>query len=399
MSRQSPTRIMVVRWTALDRSEHVRTIVEFLKESGFDVVFVSAVKSCAEEKDASPEGSVLSLGLEVGCSRLSKLVAFPRLALRLRGLLRTVKPDIVYVIDSWTLPLLYISTFVKLHSNRWRFVYHTFDWLEPGLHGWWTVAAERHACRSAALVINVDRSRARLQRTLYRLAETPLELPNFRTLSYAVPRRDQSVMRALFNEYSEEMTVLVCPTVAMAPRLTLQLIEGLAVLPERYRLVTFAVASEYGKLCQRRAEALGLATRIRFLSPRSHREWLTVVANGDIGVIFHDVEESSGYWMANSDRLASFVACGIPVICMDVPNLEALVYRFSLGVCCDPRDPSAIAEAARSLTEGAPALGLRRIEIRKMFERHLNFDAVGQRLLDRLSGLCNDVRSVRRDRQ
>jgi len=389
--QQSSARVMVVRWTPIDRSEHVRCVLEFLKSKGFDIVFVSVVEPNSQE-DAPPQGfGVRNLGLTFDQRGLAKLFAFPKLVIKLWNLFRTLKPDILYGIDSWTLPLLYVATLGRFCSRRWRFVYHTFDWLEPGQQAWWNVAAERRACRAADLVVNVDRSRARLQRTCYRLTVTPLELPNFRNLRYLTPGRNQFLLKNIFADYTEDMVVLVCPTVAAAPRLTVQLIEALALLPPRYRLVTFAVASEYRQLCLQRVEALGLETRIRFLAPRSHREWLAVVASGDIGVIFHDVDESSGYFMANSDRLASFIACGIPVICMNVPNLEALVYRFGLGICCDPKDARSVARAARSLAEDFPGLDVRRSQIRKVFEEDLHFENFGQRLVDKLSDFRRGV--------
>jgi glycosyltransferase involved in cell wall biosynthesis len=304
----------------------------------------------------------------------------------------TIKPDVLYVIDSWTLPLVYLATIGRFRSRGWKFVYHTFDWLEPGLDAWWNAALERRACRSADLVVNVDRSRARLQRTLYRLALTPLDLPNYRSLNYPVPERNSNVRKRLFEDCSDETVVVVCPTLASAPRLTIELIEGLRFLPDRYRVVTFATESAYARLCHRRAEALGLQDRVRFLAPGPHSEWLEVVANSDVGIIFHDVEESSGYFMANSDRLGSFVACGLPVVCMDVPNLEALVYRHNLGTCCSPRSPRAVADAIRAVAEPPARLTAWRSSVRKVFLESLNFESVGERLLDRLDTLADPQR-------
>jgi glycosyltransferase involved in cell wall biosynthesis len=116
-------------------------------------------------------------------------------------------------------------------------------------------------------------------------------------------------------------------------------------------------------------------------------ELLRYVACADVGAIFHDWKRSSGYWMASPDRLAGYVACGVPVLCSNVPNLEAIVYRYGLGLCCNPYDPVEIAQAIRKLVEEPPGLEERRRHVRAMFEQHLNFEAHGHKLVAALHEL------------
>lgn len=50
-------------------------------------------------------------------------------------------------------------------------------------------------------------------------------------------------------------------------------------------------------------------------------------------------------------KMFEYMAAGLPVIASDFPVLKAIIQEHDCGICVDPYDPEAIAEAVRSITE------------------------------------------------
>jgi glycosyltransferase involved in cell wall biosynthesis len=94
--------------------------------------------------------------------------------------------------------------------------------------------------------------------------------------------------------------------------------------------------------------------------------------------------------MANSGRLADYLAASVPVVTSDVPNLEALVYKWNLGSCCNPYEPGSIAEAIRRVVEGPPGLTERRQLVRRAFQDELHFERRGRLLASEITRLWRE---------
>lgn len=321
---------------------------------------------------------------------LSRLQA----AWKLRRLLAANSPQIIYLLDSPALPFYWVATNGFRSPAGTRVIYHTFEWLDPTIAAPWQRRLERKIARKADLVVNADRSRARLMQSIYRLEKTPLDLPVFLPASTAFPARNEARRRqTLGPDATSEAILIVCPSVASADRLTLELIEAIAVLPNRYHLFTIIENNSYGQACTKRVGDYGLRKRVTFSPPLPYEELLEIVASADIGVIFHDPRGSAGNFMCHPSRLSMFVGLGIPFVGTDVPNLAASVYRYQLGECCDPFQPESVAAAIRRLAEEAPGLAARRQHIRRVFETELCFEKHFVRLARELDRQCQSNRN------
>ena len=84
----------------------------------------------------------------------------------------------VYIIDSWSIPVFWLATTGALRWRRAALVYHTFEWIERRVHGWLRCHLERRLCRQADLVVNIDRIRGRVQQLVYGLERSPLWVRN-----------------------------------------------------------------------------------------------------------------------------------------------------------------------------------------------------------------------------
>jgi glycosyltransferase involved in cell wall biosynthesis len=264
-------------------------------------------------------------------------------------------------------------------------VYHTFDWLEPGLHSRFHLLLEKYTCRHAALAVNTDRTRARLQQTLYRLPRCPLFLPNYLSKAAALPSDIARPRREMLQGLGPaNPVVLVYPTIANQERLTLELLQAFKLLPRDYALVTIAMDDAYGREVRRMAASGELEGRVKVYSPMSHDQVVNLIAASDIGAIFHDVTSSSGNFMGNPSRLALLVACGIPFVAVATPNVEALVYKYALGLCCDPANPRELADSIQRLVNDPPGLSARKQHLRQVFVEELHFEKHAGRLVAEL---------------
>jgi glycosyltransferase involved in cell wall biosynthesis len=254
-------------------------------------------------------------------------------------------------------------------------VYHTYDWLEPGLHSRFHLLLEKYTCRHASLLVNTDRTRARLQQTLYRLPRCPLFLPNYLSKVAVLPADIARLRREMLQGLrSDNSVVLIYPTIAGKERLTLEIMQAFKLLPRDYVLVTIALDDAYGREVRRMAASSELEGRVKVYSPMSHDQVLNLIAAADLGAIFHDATSSSGNFMGNPSRLALFVACGIPFVAVATPNVEALVYKHALGICCDPNNPRELADSIKRLLNDPPGLPARKQHLRQVFAEDLNFE-------------------------
>lgn len=367
----------------------VDTVAGFLASRDFSVTGVVLQAGAPDAIARASQGAEVRMVLERevdttagGMTRALGSAAF------LRRTLRALSCDVLYLVDSWTLPPVWLATRGRWRWRRARLVYHTFEWLEPGLHPWHAIRLERGACRAADLVVNVERVKARLQQMLYGLPSCPLWVRNALSLHYPTPEPQPECRRGMLGASPPDNAVaVICPSTATPERLTLEQIRAMAKLPGRYRLATIRGPDQYQEQCEREASALGLSDRVVFLPRMPFDRLMEYVASADLGVVIHDGRRSSGNFMASPMRLSQFAACGIPVVASAFPTVEAEVYKHGLGVCCDAYDPGAIAAAIADAVESIPGLEVRRRQIRSAFESHLCFERRGEYLAVALDAL------------
>ena len=386
--------ILFYRYGSIQNSRHIWTMINYLSDNGFKVSIVCG------ESDASP---VDGLGTDVRIIGLDMLVRpngimakIKNLFIagsRLRRVLREESFDLLYVIDSCSLPVLFLATIGTLRCCGRKLVYHTFDWLEPGLVNKIHCRLEKAVCSRADMVVNVDRSRARLQRTLYGLDQTPLSVPNYLSKGEDIPLRDNALREELLGTTDDgDKLLIIYPTTVSnqesSERMTFELISSLCFLPENYHLVIFyREGSEYQR-CLKKVNKEGLQNQVRFMEPVPFKTLLAYLSCADLGAIFYDDKRSSGYFMCNADKMSLLVASGVPYIASDYPNLEALTYKYGLGECCDPRQPEKITLAIKTLTASIEFPD-KKAHLRKVFDESMSFEAEAGRLVEALSKIMN----------
>lgn len=116
-----------------------------------------------------------------------------------------------------------------------------------------------------------------------------------------------------------------------------------------------------------------LAARVHLLGHIRHAEMETLYRACD-GFVSASRREGSGY------ALIEALACGCRVIVTDIPSFRALTGDGAVGTLV-PDDSDAMADAIlREFSDGGEG-GARRVEVRRHFDRHLSFEAVGAALV------------------
>lgn len=380
-------RIVMLRNGSLKQQHHITTLCRFFVESGVQLGFVSLqapVTEVAWFAEQVPGMHVHHCG-DLASSGVSRFLAG---GAALRRILSGLEFDVLYIVDSWTLPYVAVATFGTLSWKNRPLVYHTFDMLVPGVAPGLHIALERYAARKSRLNINTDRSRAEVVKVLFGLRETPLSVPIRLSRKAIVPGYDEQFRRTLLPVANNAGNFLVvCPTGLSAERRGKEIIRAFASLPESYHFVTVEGEGEYGQECFELAKRLEIQDRVHILAPMPHENLLKICACADVGIIFHDSEGSLGNYLCHPSRLAYFLALGLPMVATDVPVLEALIYRYDLGVCCVSTDHESIAGAIAEICSGDVSLPERRRKIRQAFESDLYYERSAVRLLEALHGI------------
>lgn len=385
-------RLLVLRWSDLHQMSHVVTLVNYLSSKKFDITVFTVAGRVEPPATLSSNVKLIALGLR-SHSKIESIRNIIKAAVTLRGVITRESWDILYIIDSWTIKIYAISALLSSAQRRLRLVYHTYDWLEPGQHAWIYRVAEREICRRAAIVVNTDRARARLQQTLYSLRKQPLYIPNGLSLGTKVYARDSNLRsKLLAGEDSDESILLVYPTVASTPdsyqRRVLELILAFEFLPEEFKLLLFYGEGAYYNECKQTVARLCLERRVSFHLPTSSDGLMKILACADLGAILYNDEASSGYFMCNADKMSLFAANSIPFVASDYPNLEAVTYKNGIGVTCDAANPARIAEAIQNLACNPSRFRSMQRASRTAFEGALAFEIRGAKLATELHELA-----------
>ncbi|HYD53948.1 MAG TPA: hypothetical protein VEA99_15030, partial [Gemmatimonadaceae bacterium] len=237
----------------------METVADHLGRHGFEVSVLvpnAVVRQHRASGAFSLQGGVTSRGI----------AGVWRSAHALRHQLVGGNFDILYVVDSWSIPMLWLATGGRLRWPGTALVYHTFEWIEPAVHGWPRCRLERALCRRADLVVNIDRTRGRVQQLVYDLARTPLWVRNSLPRDFPVPAPSADVrQRLLGHDPPRDSVAIVCPSSMHPERLGIEIVRAVAQLPPKFRLAAIRGSGPYQEECERVVRASGAEGRVTFL--------------------------------------------------------------------------------------------------------------------------------------
>src|SRR5262249_53432977 len=141
-------------------------------------------------------------------------------------------------------------------------------------------------------------------------------------------------------------------------RLPATVLGALARLPPgaRLRVVGYETLGNAGYVGQLQAAArrLGVADRVRVLSPMPRRELLRGSVAWDVGLALTPMDSTDlglRTMAGASNKPFDYLACGLAVLVSDLPDWRRLYVEPGYGLACDPGDPASIAAALRWFLE------------------------------------------------
>lgn len=255
-------------------------------------------------------------------------------------------PDFVYVQGAQQTPFLLWLPFLKGKS---KLIYHTQDYLGPGLH-WFYETTERFFVRRSDCVISNELNRARFMQSSYRLKQMPKVIRTALPKWWEMYERDEAQRCELLDRAGltgvDRPRLIVAGGAYRDDRMSPQLLEAFAQLPSNYALVfTWMEAGSSCRLaCKTHMQRLGLEHRIIFLEPLEFSDLLSLYACCDIGMLLYP-NNSIGHFYQAPGRMTEYLRCGLSVVSSAFPGLELLTLKYHLGAVADPYNPKVIAEA------------------------------------------------------
>lgn len=274
--------------------------------------------------------------------------------------------DVIYV-NSQSLSVRAYLALLGMRAKK--VVYHNPDFYDPKAHALHAVL-ERRFTRRAHLYINNEFHRGYITATFYGATCPVLTAPPNLPACWPIAERSPRLRAEMCGAADADAFVLMLHGAYSELRMVPQLLEALALLPDRFRLVMT-------NRDHRRNEAdasiarLGLQNRVVRLPGCAFDEMLRYSVNADAGVLFYQNNDLGNFFTAPG-RLTEYLACGLPVIGTNHSGLENLILRYGLGVATDTTSPRHIAGGLLEL-EGQVRRGEHR-DSRRRFLDHFAFD-------------------------
>jgi glycosyltransferase involved in cell wall biosynthesis len=275
--------------------------------------------------------------------------------------------DVIYINSQSLSARAYFTLWGLRHGTK--VVYHNPDFYDPAAHSvhYWI---EKRFCKKVDLSINNEFHRGYITSTFYGTRCPTLIAPPNLPGDWPIAAKSSAKRLEMCGGKDIDAFVLMLHGSFSEIRMVPQLLEAMALLPPRFRLVMTSKD-------HRREEAdalinrLGLEDRVVRLPRCDFSSMLEYTVNADAGVLFYQNNDLGNFFTAPG-RLTEYLACGLPVIGTNHTGLENLILKYGLGTTVDTTNPRHIAQGLIELEAGVRQGGYQ--GNRDKFLRHFAFD-------------------------
>lgn len=268
-----------------------------------------------------------------------------------------------------------------------KIVYHNPDYYSPRDYPL-QAAMEKRFCRRADLYINLEFHRAYITSVMYGITCPIITLPPNLPRTWNTPERSPQIREMMTGGRSDAF-VLMQHGGYSTLRMTDQLLQALARLPERFRLVMTG-KSRTPDAYDRKLLELGLTERVVRLPRLDYDELLSHSVNADAAVLLYANNDLGNFFQAPG-RLTEYLVCDLPLVATNHTGLENLVLRYGLGEATDSTKPQAIADAITGLERRVASGEFGSGKIRNVFDEHLAFEHFEPSLLAAFDALMTEA--------
>ena len=345
-------RIAVLRFGWLPvASPPIRHMMNALLDEGHHVCYVKSKarsRDMATQPHLGAENRIFSIWLRaipsvMGLRSLLKPLILMEFALRCAVAGFRCRPDLVVAVDLDTLApawliaklrgarLLYYA--LELYTDR---PYVSLRWMWNRL--------ERLLIGTADLVIACEPNRGRILQERYRLETRPLTILNVAPRR-EIPKRSTRIAEYLGERGIEFNHAAIYHGWIKPSRGSESLAEAAAHLdPGVVLFLIGPIETGYRTRLQERIGESGVDDRIVIHPMVPPEELDGFIRSADLSVVLLLNDCLNNYYCAPS-KLYESLAYGLPVVTSDFPGLKDVVEGQDVGLCVDPEDPMAIAQA------------------------------------------------------
>lgn len=360
IERGQQPRILYIQYTNPAAYPPLENSSQLLAEAGWDVLFLGVRVAGADRLTFHPtHDSIHTRNLPRAMEALPGFARYIAYVLWVLGWALHWRPTWMYASDALACPAGLIVSLVP----GVKIIYHEHD--APATTG------VSMLTRLALLARGVLARRASLrllpnERRVWHFQRTVTDVSP--TLSvWNCPRRG-SVGAPRGAAQAGSLTVLYQGSLVPA-RVPLTVLEALARLPERVRLVVVGYETQghrgYRVTLGHAAARMGLAERVEFRNEMPHADVIKVGRACDVGLALLPTvsDDLNLRWMTGaSNKAFEYLAAGMAVLVPDLPDWRAMFVQPGYGLACRAEDPDSIAGALCWLFE-------HQTEMRAMGER------------------------------
>ena len=216
---------------------------------------------------------------------------------------------------------------------------------------------ERVIAPGADAVISVTPGRAEVMERMYPSMPVPFLVPNYPPLADPCPVRAD--IRGELGVTFEPCFLFLYQGVICPQRGLEQLIEASAMLRGYPLHIAIVGHDASGGSIRAMAGERGVTDMITFHPPVNSEELHRLTGSADAGLILFQ-GNCLNHTLSLPNKLFEYMMSSLPVLSCDLPEIAAVLAEHGCGVVVDASDPSAIAEAMRSMAadpQGAALMG------------------------------------------
>jgi glycosyltransferase involved in cell wall biosynthesis len=252
--------------------------------------------------------------------------------------------------------------------------------LSEGVKGFSTRFQTRFA-RHAEMVWSTGVERAQVMQSDWMLQDQPYVLPN--TLTQRPQLKDDGFLARVNHLQPDDLIVLYASSLSPLTAVP-ELIDSVRFWNQRAKLVIAGYGSDaFINEMKRKIKESNLQERIQYLGTfQTKDEVLSFLTHASLGFVLkmHHGENSLNLAYYTPSKLFECAAYGVPVICSDNPSLY-FVEKEGWGICVDPRNPKAIADAVNSLVQDPFRLKRMSANAKQRFDEEYCMEVQGERLI------------------
>lgn len=359
----------------------VERAAQILRESGWRVRVIGAA---GLETDAlagrNLEGLEVRLVSRAGQGLRQKLQYARFLAVCALHLIRW-RPRWVYVSDTFATPFGLLASVAGF-----RVLYHEHDAPIDEAHSAFVraiLSARRALLRRATVVVtpNASRSAAASREGGGRPVVTAWNCPRLTEIpSRAAARREHTPLRIVYHGSigRDRPPFAIVDAIAR--------VGGDAEL----EIAGYETVGSRGQVAEtiRRAEALGIATRVMTSGPMPRAELLERAAAGHLGLAFMptvDPNFNERTMAGASNKAFEYLACGVPLLVSDLPDWRELFVDRGVAFAADPGDVDGLARVLRHAMEHRAELEAMGERGRRLVSAEWNYEIQFRPVLDAMA--------------